>query len=86
MSETFCLIFTSQDILKSGWEQMSVVYMVTNQLVSEILSQKGESDNLREAQIKGYAGNFMRDSGIQEWVNQQGGMVRSVLLNFTEYI
>ena len=65
---------------------MSVVYMVTNRLVSEILSQKGESDNLREAQIKGYVGNFMRDSGIQEWVNQQGGMVRSVLLNFTEYI
>lgn len=65
---------------------MSVVYMVTNRLVSEILSQKGESDNLREVQIKGYAGNFMRDSGIQEWVYQQGGMVRSVLLNFTEYI
>ena len=60
---------------------MSVVYMVTNRLVSEIQSQKGESDSLREAQIKGYAGNFMRDSGIQEWVEQQGGMVRS----FTEF-
>lgn len=57
---------------------MSVVYIVTSQLVGELRHQQGGRGGLREGQMQGFAGNFMRDSGLQEWIAQQGGMVSTI--------
>ena len=54
---------------------MSVVYIVTSRLVGELRHQQGARGGLRERQMQGFAGNFMRDYGLQEWVDQQGGLV-----------
>ena len=67
-----------QGALQTGWEQMSVVYIVTSRLVDELRHQQGARGGLRETQMQGFPGNFMRDSGLQEWIDQQGGVVSTM--------
>lgn len=54
---------------------MTVVYTLVARLVGELRVQQEGIGGLRESQMTGFAGTYMRDSGIQEWLQQQGGMV-----------
>lgn len=60
--------------MRSGWEQVSVVYTVTSRLVGELRVQQDEVGGMRETQMQGFANTYLRDSGIQQWVDAQGGM------------
>lgn len=60
--------------MRSGWEQVSVVYTVAGRLVGELRVQQDEIGGMRENQMQGFANTYLRDSGIQHWVEQQGGM------------
>ena len=61
--------------VQSGWEQVYIVYGGIARLVGELPSQ-GTGGGMRRSQMQGFAGNFMRESGIEEWIQEQGGMQR----------
>ena len=60
--------------MRTGWEQVSVVCTVTSRLVGELRVQQEEMGGMRENQMQGFANTYLRDSGIQQWVEEQGGM------------
>lgn len=70
-----------QGALRSGWERVWVVYSFLGRVVGELRQQTegegatGASPSLRERNMQDFAGQFMREYGLQEWVEQQGGMV-----------
>ncbi|XP_011402785.1 PREDICTED: uncharacterized protein LOC105312106 [Amphimedon queenslandica] len=67
------------DAVKNGWEQVSVVYTVAGRLVGELRVQQEEIGGMRENQMQGFANTYLRDSGIQQWVEQQGGMTKETI-------
>ena len=71
-----------QDVLRSSWERVWVVYSFMGRLVGELRHQQqeeGSTPSLRERNMQDFAGQFMREHGLQEWVEQQGGMVRTCM-------
>ena len=59
-----------------------MVYIVTGQLISELRYQDDESGP-REQQMEGYTGSYLSDSGLQEWTELRGGIVRdSSVINY----
>lgn len=66
-----------QDVITSGWEQVSIVYQGVGQVVSQLREHgRGVDVGPRERHMANFAGSFMRDTGLQEWVEHQGGLVR----------
>lgn len=73
------VLSTCKDVIQSGWVQMYIVYNGIGRLVTELRRQRQESDaaggpGMRVSQMEGYAGNFMSDSGLRAWIEQQGGL------------
>ena len=67
-----------QDAVSSGWEQVSIVYAGVGHVVSQLREHgRGVDVGPRERHMVNFAGVFMRDNGLQEWVEHQGGMVSS---------
>ena len=65
-----------QNVVSSGWEQVSVVYAGVGHVVSQLREHgRGVDVGPRERHMANFAGMFMRDNGLQEWVEHQGGMV-----------
>ena len=64
-----------QDTFSSGWEQVSMVYVGVGHVVCQLREHGRGVAEQRERHMVNFAGMFMRDNGLQEWVERQGGMV-----------
>ena len=51
---------------------------MAGQLISELRYQQNDGGvpGTREQQMEGYTGTFLSDSGLQEWTQERGGIVR----------
>jgi hypothetical protein len=65
-------------VVNSGWGRVSGVLTVTSRIVGELRVQQGTRGGNRENQLRGYAGRYMSDEGIQKWIEEQGGLVTLV--------
>ena len=71
----------SHGSLRSGWECVWMVYIFLEELVKLRQQQQGgegstgASPSQRERKLQDLPGQFMREYGLQGWVEQQGGMV-----------
>jgi hypothetical protein len=70
-----CCIYNTQGVVNSGWGRVSGVLTVTSRIVGELRVQQGTRGGNRENQLRGYAGRYMSDEGIQKWIEEQGGLV-----------
>ena len=63
-------------MVRTGWQQVAVVYLAMGQLVQQLRQQDPPNRDRRESQYARYAGTYMQDIGLQRWISAQGGMVR----------
>ena len=62
-------------MFRNGWDQVSTVYLTSSRLIAELRVQQYQRGGPREEHMRGFAGNFIVSSGIQEWTEMQGGIV-----------
>lgn len=75
-SRGLCSHVIRSEMVRTGWQQVAVVYLAMGQLVRQLRQQELPNLDRRESQYTRYAGTYMQDVGLQRWIVAQGGMVR----------
>ena len=55
---------------------MGVIFMSMGNLVRELRRQNPQDHHQREGQFQRFAGQYMQDIHLDQWIGRQGGMVR----------
>ena len=68
------ILTSCQGLFRNGWDQVSTVYLTSSRLIAELRIQQDQGGGPREEHMRGFAGNFIVTSGLQEWTEMQGGI------------
>lgn len=68
------VLTTCSSSLRTGWDQVGVIFMSMGNLVRELRQQNPQDQDQREGQFQRFAGRYMQDVHLDQWVETQGGM------------